>query len=317
MAKGERAFIDWIRKQRRFDPAAVPIGIGDDMAGLNLAGQGQILITTDIRLDGVHFRTETASPRQIGRKAFACSLSDAAAMAAMPRAAVAAVALPRDWSMEQAQELAAGLLDMADEFDCPLVGGDLTSWDKPLAINVTLIATESGVPAVRRCGAKPGDAIMVTGELGGSLASGRHLSFTPRVREARQLAAAASLHAMIDISDGLSCDLSHICEESGVGCLVQADAIPISPAARNFQAADPLAAALNDGEDFELCFTCSPGDAEKLLGLSSGSAPLPSRIVLTQIGQITADKERWLNFKYKSPGGRRQPLAPGGYEHFR
>ena len=307
MAKGERAFIDWIRKQRRFDPAAVPIGIGDDMAGLNLAGQGQVLITTDIRLDGVHFRTESASPRLIGRKAFGCSMSDAAAMAAMPRAAVAAVALPRDWSMEQARELAAGLLELADEFDCPLVGGDLTSWDKPLAINVTLIATESGVPAVRRSGAKPGDAILVTGELGGSLASGRHLSFTPRVREARQLAAAAPLHAMIDISDGLSCDLGHICEESEAGCIVDADAIPISPAART--GTDPLAAALNDGEDFELCFTCSPGDAQKLL-----ASPVPPiGIALTRIGQITASKDRWLTFS----DGRRQPIAPGGYEHFR
>ncbi len=303
--KGELSLIDWIRRQRQIDPKDVPIAIGDDMAALHLAGQGLVLITTDIRLDGVHFRTDSATPRQIGRKAFACSLSDAAAMAALPRAAVAAVALPREWSMEQAQDLTTGLLDMADRFACPLVGGDVTSWDSPLAINVTLIATESGTRAVRRSGAQVGDAILVTGLLGGSLASGRHLDFVPRVDEARALAAVAYLHAMIDLSDGLSTDLGHVCDESGVGAIVQAAAVPLSATAR--ASADPLAAALNDGEDFELCLTCSPSDAERLLADPPIDAPL------TRIGRITAERERVL----LHPAGRSEPLVGRGYEHFR
>ncbi|MDD4891801.1 MAG: thiamine-phosphate kinase [Phycisphaerae bacterium] len=305
MLKSETSLIAWIRQQRTLDPAAVPIPPGDDMAGLNLAGQGLVLVTTDIRLDGVHFRTDSASPRQIGYKAVAVSLSDAAAMASQPRGVVVAVALPRDWSMEQARELTQGLLDAADAYDCPLVGGDVTSWGQPLAINATLISTESGIAAVRRNGAKSGDAIMVTGELGGSLASGRHLTFPPRVREARAIAAAANLHAMIDISDGLSTDLGNICDESGVGASVYADRLPLTATAKT--SADPLAAALNDGEDFELCFTCSPEDAERLL------RDPPVAVRLTWIGAVTAGCERFLAF----PDGRREPLVPRGFEHFR
>lgn len=304
MSKNETSLIAWIRRQRSLDPAAVPIPPGDDMAGLNLVGQGLVMVTTDIRLDGVHFRTDVHPPRQIGYKAFACSLSDAAAMASQPRGVVAAVALPRSWSMEQAQQLTLGLLDAARRFDCPLVGGDVTSWDQPLAINVTLISTESGVEAVRRSGAQPGDVILVTGELGGSLASGRHMSFTPRVAEARAIASAIALHAMIDLSDGLSTDLGHICDESGVGAIVEADRVPISAAAR--ASTDPLAAALNDGEDFELCFTCSSADADRLTG-----HPLVD-VRVTRIGRITAERDRRLVF----PDGRSHVLSPKGYEHF-
>lgn len=317
MPADETSLISWIRSLRTHDPAAVPIGIGDDMAGLNLAGQGLVLVTTDIRLDTVHFRTAEHSPRAIGRKAFAVSLSDAAAMAALPRAAVCAVALPSAahnrrpelagpgtaWSSAQTRELVAGLLELADQFACPLVGGDVTSWAGPLAINVTLLACEAGVRAVRRSGAQPGDAIFVTGRLGGSLPSGRHMSFTPRVAEARSLAGAVELHAMIDISDGLSTDLGHILDESGVGAVLDAGAIPISPAAQG--QADPLAAALNDGEDFELCFTCSPADGEKLL------AEPPVDVELTRIGSITADRERLLRL----PSGRQVELTPAGWQH--
>ncbi|MCG3178091.1 MAG: Thiamine-monophosphate kinase [Phycisphaerae bacterium] len=303
--KGEFALIRWIRRRLGRAPKFVAIPSGDDMAGLDLAGEGLVQITTDMLLDGVHFDTATATLRQIGYKSMACSLSDAAAMAALPRAAVASAALPRSFTPEQARELTLGMLDAADPFGCALVGGDVTAWDQPLAVNVALIATESGTLAVRRGGAQPGDDIFVTGTLGGSLVSGRHLSFTPRVAEARALAAAVSLHSMIDLSDGLSSDLNHICDESGVGCDLLADAVPISDAARS--AADPLAAALNDGEDFELCFTCSPADGQRLL------ASPPVQVTLTRVGRITLTRDRML----VDAEGRSQPLVPRGYEHFR
>ena len=305
MSKGEFALIDWIRRQIAADPAVAPIGSGDDMAGLNVAGKGLVLVTADLLLDGVHFDTATATLRQIGYKAMACSLSDAAAMAALPHSAVVSVALPRNWTMDQAKELALGLLDAADRYACPLVGGDVTSWGEPLAVNVALMATESGVTPVRRGGARPGDAILVTGELGGSLASGRHLTFTPRVAEARTLAQRVRLHAMIDLSDGLSSDLNHLCDESGVGCLVQAELLPVSDAARATR--DPVAAALDDGEDFELCFTCDDDEADRLL------ADPPVAVRLTRIGRITAGPDRLL----AHAGGRTEPLTPHGYEHFR
>lgn len=305
--KGEFALIDWIRSRLGEQPG-VAIPSGDDMAGLDLAGDGLVLVTTDMLLDGVHFDSGDATLAQIGYKSLACSLSDAAAMASLPRGAVVSVALPREWDMALARDLVLGLLEAANRYDCPLVGGDITSWSHPLSVSVTVMATESGVPAVRRSGAQAGDAILVTGKLGGSLVSGRHLSFEPRVEEARKLATAVRLHAMIDLSDGLSSDLNHICDESGVGCEIDAVRVPVSEAAaRNDPGRWGIDSALHGGEDFELCFTCSPLDARRLLD------DPPVDVPLTQIGRVTAGPERTILY----PDGRREPLTPMGYEHFR
>lgn len=299
----ESQFIEWIRSQSGFDPAAVPIGPGDDMAAVE-AGDERVLVTTDQVLDGVHFVLAEHGPRPAGRKAMARSLSDVAAMAAVPVCAVAAVAMPRGFGRGQAEELYHGLREPADAFGCPIVGGDVGTWDGPLALTVTVLARPGAGGTICRDGARPGDAICVTGSLGGAWRGRRHLEFTPRVREALALAAGWELHAMIDLSDGLSVDLAHVCEATGVGADVIAAQVPIHTDAR--LADDPLAAALNDGEDYELLFTL-PQDArlEKLLACPPFEAPV------TCIGRIIEPAGLWLT----GPDGRGRRIEPGGWEH--
>ena len=301
---GEFEYISWLRDRTPTSPRVL-VGPGDDCAVL-AASRRPLLVTTDMLMDGVDFVVAEVGPRRAGRKAMAANLSDIAAMAGVPTAAVVSVALPRAIPEARAfaEELYLGLRDVADAFDVPIVGGDTNSWTGALALSVTILgeATEKG--AVLRSGAKPGDWIFVTGPLGGSLL-GHHLDFTPRVREAQALHAAVDLHAMCDISDGLSADLHHILEESRCGAVLRADAIPISPAAversRTTQRS-PLEHALGDGEDFELVFAVSPADGEKLLR----EPPIAG---LAHIGECI-ESGYWLQ-----EGDERRPLRPTGWVH--
>ncbi|OHB62726.1 MAG: hypothetical protein A2Y77_14385 [Planctomycetes bacterium RBG_13_62_9] len=304
MSPREDEITGWLREQRELPPAVYPIAIGDDMAQIALGQGASVLITTDMLLDGTHFDLRTATLRQVGYKAMAASLSDCAAMATVPIAAVVAVALPADFSVQQLKELHAGVVSAADRYDCPLVGGDITAWkgNEPIAICVSMLSKPGNSPPVRRNGARVGDVICVTGSLGGS-GRRRHLEFEPRVREALKIASRVTLNAMMDISDGLSTDLNRICSQSGVGALVDAAAIPISDDAK--LDADPLRAALNDGEDFELLFTLSPDEWDKLYRLWDDPVPI------TKVGRIT-DGGR---MQIRMPDGRIVDLRPGGYEH--
>ena len=210
---GEFGLIDWIRAQQQRDPGkGTVVGIGDDCAVLDFTPQSRILVTTDMLMDGRHFRLSVDGASAVGYKAMGVNLSDVAAMAGVPRAAVVSVALPNENPVDVAQDLHAGLMMMANRFDVDLVGGDTNAWDGPLVVNVALLAETTAHGAVGRSGARPGDVILVTGPLGGSLFRGRHLRPEPRVREALAMAQAVDLHAMIDISDGLSSDLGHILE---------------------------------------------------------------------------------------------------------
>src|SRR5467141_1297444 len=161
---GEFAFIDWLRRRTPAD-ARVLIGPGDDAAALAWPADRVCLFTTDMLLDGSCFRLEEAGPRRVGRKAMAVNLSDIAAMAGIPVAAVVSVGLPRKGGRALAEELYLGLREMADAFDTPIVGGDTNSWDGPLVISVTLLGEATGPGAVRRSGARAGDWLMVTGPL--------------------------------------------------------------------------------------------------------------------------------------------------------
>src|SRR6266849_9999783 len=172
-----------------------------------------------------------AGARQVGRKAMAVNLSDMAAMAGQPVAAVVSVGLPRQGGRALAEELYLGLREVADAFDTAVVGGDTNSWDGPLVISAAIIGEATGCRPVGRAGARPDDWLLVTGPLGGSIL-GKHLTFTPRVREAIKLHALTDLHAMIDISDGLAADVHHLCEESRCGAVLRAEAIPIAAEAR-------------------------------------------------------------------------------------
>jgi thiamine-monophosphate kinase len=310
-AKGEWKLIEWIRSRTRLDPTAFPIGPGDDMAMVGLGGESQCLLTIDSLLEGTHFDLSKATPRQVGYKALAVSLSDAAAMAAKPVCALAWVGLPEARDMAFAKELSAGMADAAEQFACPVVGGDITSWKQPLVtVGTALVARPAGIIPIRRSGAKPGDLLFVTGDLGGSVL-GRHLAFIPRVTEARQLAALVTIHAMIDLSDGLSTDLNHIARESGVAAEIMADAIPISEDAKRLakeSGKTPLEHALNDGEDFELLLAVEPIDAQDLLKQN----PLQS-VKLTHIGRAIEGS----GVTMIQPDGKRSTVKPGGYEHFK
>jgi thiamine-monophosphate kinase len=309
---GEFAFIDWLRK-RTPSAGRVLIGPGDDTAAVAWPGGSPCLITTDMLLEGSCFVLEgspiqvpgvaPASPRQVGRKAMAVNLSDIAAMAGVPVAAVVSVGLPRRGGRHLAEELYLGLREMADAFDTAIVGGDTNSWDGPLVINVALFGEPGPRGIVRRSGARVGDLLLVTGPLGGSIL-GKHLDFTPRIREGLALAA-ADLHAMMDISDGLAGDVAKLCAESGCGAELWADAIPISAAARSMaDAKTPLAHALGDGEDFELVFAVAPEEGRSLLARQ----PIAG-ITLAIIGECVAEG-LWLE-----EGGTRRPMEAMGYVH--
>jgi len=281
MAAGEFEFIRWLRGRIPPDSRVV-LGPGDDCAVLARPGS-DVLITTDVLTEGVDFRLAEVGGRAVGRKAMAVNLSDIAAMAGRPTAAVVGLVLPAGpGSRALAEDIFLGIEEVAKQFDVAVVGGDTNAWDGGLVISVSVMGETTGTGAVPRSGAKPGDWIFVTGPLGGSIL-GRHLNPTPRIEAARLLHQFVRLTAMADISDGLAADLNHILEESGCGAELVAEAIPIHADAVRLGARTQRSAldhALHDGEDFELVFTLSPEGGEKL----SKEMPWPG---LFKIGDCT------------------------------
>ena len=226
-------------------------------------------MTTDILTEGTDFSLGEAGARSVGRKAMAVNLSDIAAMGGRPTAAVIGLVLPKQgFSGDQARELFLGSEEIATEFGAAIVGGDTNSWNGGLVISVTLLGEASACGPLLRSGAKPGDAIFVTGHCGGSIL-GRHLNPRPRLREIEHLAGRVKITSCIDISDGLSADLQHILDASSCGAILDAESIPIHSDAlvlAGQTGITPLNHALADGEDFELIFTTSAEDAGKLAG---------------------------------------------------
>lgn len=305
MDRPEFNLIDWIRS-RVTDRDPVTIGIGDDAAALRVTGDRELLVATDMLMEGVHFTFPPATPQLAGRKALAVNLSDIAAMAGQATAAFVSVALPVDRGFEFAKDVHAGLLELADEHGIVLAGGDTNSWRGPLVINVVVVGEPLGSRPVLRSGAKPGDWLFVTGSLGGSLA-GRHLTFAPRLREVSRLVELVDLHTMLDISDGLAADLHHILKQSRVGAILDTERIPVSAAATQQATANrsALDRALSDGEDFELLFAVSPADGQRLESLWNDETPV------TRIGQITAEPGCWL----RDRASQLVTLPPLGWTH--
>jgi thiamine-monophosphate kinase len=291
---------------------SVVTGAGDDCAVLDLgAAERLILFKTDAVVEGIHFTKDTP-PGKIGRKALARCLSDIAAMAGTPAAALVTLGLPEKFEPEFVAKIYDGLNALAEKSGVAIVGGETTTNPGRIFISVALLGTVAQGKQVLRGGAKTGDAIFVTGELGGSLA-GKHLEFEPRLEEARWLAEHFSIHAMIDLSDGLAGDLRHILKAGGVGAELLKSAIPVSRAsklqAQTGSSAKPaLAAALTDGEDFELLFTVASGDAVKLLDAWKKKFP---KLKLSCIGKIVAGDGVILRDKTGA-----QKLNAHGYVHF-
>jgi thiamine-monophosphate kinase len=322
----EKALIAQIRRRAKAGRnAAVLTGIGDDCAVLRMSRHSgkpvDMLITTDFSLEGVHFRRDWHSPESIGHRCLARGLSDIAAMGGEPVAAFLSLALPRNVSPSWVNGFTDGLVSLAEKYAVTLAGGDTAeSLDGVLADIIVVGAVPKG-KAVLRTGARPGDRIYVSGELGGSAAAvwkmrkdkkpiqkpnsrefHRHFFPDPRIALGRVLRQRGLISAMIDTSDGLSTDLVHICEESGVGAEIQEELIPRASVGRPLKAVD-LDLALHGGEDYELLFTAPE------------SKKMPSRIVgtaITLIGHITPGRKIFLKQSNKA----KSELKAGGWEHF-
>ncbi|MGP8201255.1 MAG: thiamine-phosphate kinase [Limisphaerales bacterium] len=292
--------------------ASVIVGAGDDCAVLDSGQPGRyLLLKTDAVVQGIHF-SATTEPERIGHKALGRCLSDIAAMAGRPIAALVTMALPSHFEAPFLQRIYDGMSLLAKRHEVAIVGGETTTNPERLLISVCVLGDVAADKCILRSGAKAGDALFVTGDLGGSLA-GKHLEFEPRLAEARWLADHFAIHAMIDLSDGLAGDLRHLLRLSNVGAEIMASAIPISRAARlqarsESSARTPLLAALSDGEDFELLFTVAGRVAVPLLDAWKKQFP---KTRLSCIGKMTSAP----GLKLRDKTGLR-PLEAHGYVHF-
>jgi len=290
----------------------VVVGVGDDCAVLDLGVPGKrFLFKTDAVVEGIHFTRETP-PEKIGRKALARCLSDLAAMAGTPIAALVTLALPKNFDPDFIAAIYDGMNALACAHGVAIVGGETTTNPEGILISIALLGSAVAGKIPLRSGSKVGDAIFVTGTLGGSIA-GKHLDFEPRLAEAAWLAGHFNIHAMIDVSDGLAGDLRHLLKCAGVGAVLLKTSLPVSPAAKararaSSTAKPPVIAALTDGEDFELLFTMAARDAVKLMDGWKQQFP---ETRLTCIGKIVAGEGIQLNDKYGS-----QTFNGDGYVHF-
>ena len=327
-------------------PASALIrGIGDDAAVIRTEIGKNTVVTTDLLVEEIDFHRDTTRPDLLGHKALAVSLSDIAAMGACPRWALVSIGLPKKiWSSGFVDGFYEGFLRLADRYDVTLIGGDVSSTPEKIVIDSIVIGESSKGGAVFRSGAQPGDQIFVTGYLGDAAAGLRliergarlqpkttsqpddysmnrqsserpidhlllrHLQPEPRVGWGLLIGDKQLATAMIDISDGLSSDLHHLCRESKVGALVDASRIPIDHLVTDLcgrRALDPLMLALHGGEDFELLFTVKAENVTKLPRRVDG-------VPVTRIGEITAASGIRI-----AEGSKIWNLEPGGWEHFK
>lgn len=329
MPRSEFEFIDSLRQ--RFAN-----GIGDDAAIIRGTGTTETIITTDLLVEEIDFRRTTAPAPLLGHKALAVSLSDVAAMGARPRWSLISIGLPEDvWQTEFADQFYEGLASLADHYGVKLIGGDTSRTTEKIVIDSIVLGECNYGQAVMRSGAQPGDQIFVTGSLGGAAAGLRliergahlaeqnladedsqkidhvllrHLRPEPRVGWGIVLGEELIASAMIDISDGLSSDLNHLCTASGVGALIESSLLPIDHQVIELcgrRALDPLQLALHGGEDFELLFTVRPGDVGRLPRRVDGTQ-------ITRIGEVRSQSEG----VRISEGQRIWELNPGGWKHF-
>jgi thiamine-monophosphate kinase len=309
---GEKKLIQRIRRSAGAGKSVVT-GIGDDCAVLRVPLGHQLLVTTDFTIEKVHFRRDWHPPELVGRRCLTRGLSDIAAMGGEPQAAFLSLAVASDVPQNWVDRFLKGLLALAEEFKVPLAGGDTAQSTEGVQADIVVVGSVPTGKAVLRSGSKPGEQIYVTGELGGSAAvlarlreskptGEEYFRHFPQARIAagQRLRQRRMVSAMIDISDGLSTDLAHICEESHVGAEIEAEAIPraeVGPGNRRVG----LEFALHGGDDYELLFTSATAIPSKVAGVR-----------VTRIGRTT----RSLGVRLIGVDGKSRPLKPGGWEHF-
>ncbi len=308
----EFSFIEYLRMKTNSYPR-VCFGIGDDAAVLDVAKDKRLVVSTDVIVENVDFRMNELSPEQIGRKVLAINLSDIAAMGATPTAFVISVGKPASVTTAWLKRFYKGLLKLADQYGVACVGGDFSS-SKEFFASVTIFGEVLPFQLTKRSGAKAGDLIGVTGALGGSIRCHHH-DFIPRIKESRFLAEEFTPTSMIDISDGLVQDLSHILKASRVGAVLDLDRIPVSSDALKLSSGnkpDALRRALSDGEDFELLFTVSPW--RKPILEKSWKKAFP-KVPLSWIGKVqqAAPSITWV---CKGRPASAPKLVRKGFSHF-
>jgi thiamine-monophosphate kinase len=319
--KSEAAFTNWIRSRTPQRVAGLTLGIGDDAAVVAVPTGRELILTTDLSIEGVHFRSDLHPPRSVGHRALARSLSDVAAMGGMPRYALISLAISVHTGQVWLSGFFDGLLALARRFGVALIGGDTSVVDGPCAVDVIVTGEVPRGQALRRSSAKPGDLVFVSGRLGmsalglrllpsrarirkpaGNAALRAHLFPQPQCTLGRFLSEHHMATAMMDLSDGLSIDLRRLCNASRVGASLFADRLPTPPVP---DPEDALELALHGGEDYQLLFTVSPA--------KSSSIPRRfGRIPLQCIGEVCTSRE----INLIAPNGDRVPLENRGYDHF-
>lgn len=332
---GEFGLIKKLAEGTINNPSMVVEGIGDDTAVLCLGGRRNLLVTSDMLVDGVHFAYGKITPRQLGHKSIAVSLSDIAAMGGIPRHALVSIAISPGMTVEEIEEIYNGMKSILSRWSVNLVGGD-TVRSPVLTIDVTVLGEAGPCGAILRNGARPGDVVMVTGTPGNSAAGlelllnpgnwreklspahlelllSAHLTPEPALDQSAVLSELGCVTSMIDVSDGLASEINHICDRSGVGVEIFADKIPLSnPTVRaaELYGKDPIGWALYGGEDYSLLFTVVPDKADRVVENFAGRNLGPVSV----IGSITGEGR---GRKLIIPSGVEIDLKPAGFNHFR
>lgn len=329
MFRSEEEFVGWLRSRTPRRARGLRLGVGDDAAVIERSRGDDLVLKTDMFIEGVHFRRDLHPPRSIGHRALARSLSDVAAMGGTPRFALISLAVSKRLGDAWIKQVYAGILALAAHFQVAVVGGDTAVVPGPTYMDVIVVGEVHRGHAVLRSGARPGDQIYVSGALGLS-ALGLHLLRSKKRRPTHHANAGQALRvhlypqprctlgayladrrlasALIDVSDGLSTDLDHLCQASGVGATILQERLPAPhlPSNRLIRSESPLRLALHGGEDYELLFTVPPRQAARIPRSFRG---LP----IHHIGEI----RRAHHILLKRPDGTHLRLRAKGYDHFR
>jgi thiamine-monophosphate kinase len=327
---GEFAFIDKIRESLKKKNPSVVLGVGDDAALFKPTAGHELVFTTDMLVEGRHFDFKWITPWQLGAKTMAVNLSDCAAMGARPTVAVVSLGVPKKFPVADMEAFYDGMKSWGESFGAQIVGGDTVGSDQ-FVVNIAMIGEVESGRALKRSGAKAGDALFVTGTLGDSAAGlyalqhsatkgketaslliKRHLTPLPRFNVGRALSTQKLASSAIDISDGLSSEIHHLCEESGTGAEIHEEAMPLSPSLLHFceeNGLKPLDFVLNGGEDYELLFTVSLTKISEVVR----NLPAETGVACKSIGRMVP-KAKGITLITRK--GEKIPLKPKGFDHF-